>query len=223
MIRLFDILFSILGILILGPILIIVIILLKFTGEGKVFFLQDRIGKNYKVFKIIKFATMLKDSPNIRTGTITVKNDPRVLPLGKLLRKTKINELPQLFNVIKGDMSLIGPRPLTNKEFFKHSEINQKIISNVLPGLSGVSSIIFVNEEELLFENNRKLYEEKIIHVKGSLETWFVKNKKTSLYFALILFTIISIISSKNKLIYRFYSSIPNFDKNLALSQEKLT
>ena len=180
MIRLFDILFSILGILILGPILIIVIILLKFTGEGKVFFLQDRIGKNYKVFKIIKFATMLKDSPNIRTGTITVKNDPRVLPLGKLLRKTKINELPQLFNVIKGDMSLVGPRPLLIDYLPLYSE-RQKIRHRCRPGLTGLAQI-----------NGRNVlrWEEKF-----ELDVWYVENQSTYLDFVIIGKTIIKVIS----------------------------
>ena len=94
--RFFDIILSGLALLVLSPIFIIVIFILKLTGEGEIFFLQERIGKDGKLFKLYKFATMLKDSPNIGTGTITTKEDPRVLPVGKFLRKTKINELPQL-------------------------------------------------------------------------------------------------------------------------------
>ena len=90
---------------------------LKFTGEGEIFFLQQRIGKNGEIFRLFKFATMLKDSPIKGTGTITVRNDPRILPVGNFLRKSKINELPQLLNILLGDMSIIGPRPLTKQTF----------------------------------------------------------------------------------------------------------
>ena len=100
--RFFDVLFSGFALLILSPLMIPIVIILRFSGEGEVFFLQDRIGKSHKVFKLFKFATMLKDSPNIGTGTITIKDDPRVLPFGKFLRKTKINELPQLINILFG-------------------------------------------------------------------------------------------------------------------------
>ena len=115
--RFFDIFFSGLALLFLSPLLVPIFIILKFSGEGEVFFLQERIGKGGDVFKLFKFATMLKDSPNIGTGTVTMKGDPRVLPVGKFLRKTKINELPQLLNIFFGDMSVIGPRPLTPKTF----------------------------------------------------------------------------------------------------------
>ena len=108
--------------------MIIIFILLKFTGEGDIFFYQDRIGKNGKYFKLYKFATMLRNSPNIATGTITIKNDPRILPLGRILRKTKINELPQLFNILIGDMSFIGPRPLTPQNFKYYDTKTQNTI-----------------------------------------------------------------------------------------------
>ena len=98
----------------------------------------------------LEFATMLKDSPNIGTGTITVQNDPRVLPIGKFLRKTKINELPQLINVFTGEMSLIGPRPLTSENFSMYPKEAQNTIKKMRPGLSRVGSIIFRNEETLI-------------------------------------------------------------------------
>ena len=94
--RFFDVLFSGLALLMLSPLLVFVAVLLRFTGAGEIFFLQERVGKDGEPFKLFKFATMLRDSPNIGTGTVTMKNDPRVLPMGKFLRRTKINELPQL-------------------------------------------------------------------------------------------------------------------------------
>ena len=115
--RFFDIFFSGLALLFLLPFLFLVIVALRLTGEGEIFFLQARVGFDGKLFKLYKFATMLKDSPSIGTGTVTTKGDPRVLPFGKLLRKTKINELPQLLNILKGDMSVVGPRPLAQRCF----------------------------------------------------------------------------------------------------------
>ena len=108
--RFFDVIFSGLALLVLSPLLVPIVLILMFSGEGEIFFFQERIGKDGKVFKLFKFATMLKDSPNIGTGTVTMKGDPRILPVGKFLRKTKINELPQLLNIFFGDMSVIGPQ-----------------------------------------------------------------------------------------------------------------
>ena len=94
--RFFDILLSGFGLLLLAPLFLPLVLILRFTGEGEIFYKQERVGKDGQTFKILKFATMLKDSPNIGAGTLTMKDDPRVLPFGKLLRKTKINELPQI-------------------------------------------------------------------------------------------------------------------------------
>ncbi|MBK7636813.1 MAG: sugar transferase [Saprospiraceae bacterium] len=125
-------------------------IALKMTGEGEVFYFQKRIGKNSKYFDIWKFATMLKNSPNMGTGMITVRNDPRLTPLGRFLRKTKINELPQIINVIKGDMSIVGPRPTVEKHANAYGdEIRDKIYS-IKPGITGIGSILFRDEEAFL-------------------------------------------------------------------------
>ena len=155
MLRFFDFLLSFSAIIILIPIFIPIMILLKFSGEGEIFYLQKRIGFSGKEFKLVKFATMLKDSPNQGSGDITLENDPRVLPLGRFLRLTKINELPQLLNVFMGDMSLIGPRPLTKKMFLMYKPETQKIITKVRPGLSGLGSIIFRNEQAYIGNTNQ--------------------------------------------------------------------
>ena len=131
--RFFDLFFSGLALLVLSPLLVPIVLILKFSGEGEIFFLQERIGKGGEVFKLFKFATMLKDSPNIGTGTVTMKGDPRILPVGKFLRKTKINELPQLLNIFFGDMSVIGPRPLTAQTFSSYSVETQEIVKKVRP------------------------------------------------------------------------------------------
>ena len=117
--RLIDLFIAIVALVLLSPLLILVSIILKFTGEGEVFYLQERLGFQNKKFNIIKFATMLKNSPEIGTGSLTLRGDPRVLPFGKFLRKSKINELPQILNVLIGNMSIVGPRPQMEVDFEK--------------------------------------------------------------------------------------------------------
>lgn len=215
--RVFDILFSILAILILLPLFVVVIILLKFTGENQVFFLQKRVGKNGKYFKLIKFATMLKDSPQMNSGTITIKNDPRILPFGKFLRISKINELPQLLNIIKGDMSIIGPRPLTKQTFDFYQMETKKQILKVRPGLSGIGSIIFRKEEDLI-DNDKMLmssYYDSISSYKGKLEQWFVVNKNLYIYFVLIILTLWVVIYPSSKMVWRIFSTLPKPPKEL--------
>jgi lipopolysaccharide/colanic/teichoic acid biosynthesis glycosyltransferase len=191
--RFFDVVFSTLALIVLAPLLIPVVIVLKFTGEGEIFFTQQRVGKDGKMFGLLKFATMLKDSPNLGTGTITVKGDPRVLPFGKFLRKTKINELPQLLNILKGDMSIIGPRPQDMRCFVVFDEKDQENIKKVRPGLSGIGSIIFRDEEEIMareeIRDKEYFYDHIISPYKGKVESWYVENQSISLYFKLIWLT----------------------------------
>src|SRR5690606_13696883 len=115
--RLFDVMTSLLAIAVLLPLMIPIIIGLMLTGEHYVFYLQDRIGYKNRSFQIWKFATMLKNSPNLPGGMHTTRRDPRLMPLGGFLRKTKINEFPQLVNILKGEMSILGPRPLAINTF----------------------------------------------------------------------------------------------------------
>lgn len=211
MLRFFDIILCGLALLICSPLFLIMICILRFTGEGEIFYLQDRIGRGGKVFRLIKFATMLKDSPNIGTGTITMQNDSRVLPVGKFLRKTKINELPQLFNVLLGDMSVIGPRPLTIQNFKCYAVSTQKTIGLVRPGLSGVGSIIFRHEEEIMHGAAASVdfYKDVIAPYKGSLEEWFVENKSVNLYFLAIFLTIYVIFIPKTGLVWKVLRDLP--------------
>lgn len=216
--RFFDILFSSISLILLAPFFSIIIIVLKFTGEGKVFFSQNRVGKDRKNFKILKFVTMLQNSPNIGSKTITVKNDPRVLPFGKLLRKTKINELPQLINILFGDMSFIGPRPLTTEVYSLYPEHIKFLISSVRPGLSGLGSIIFRNEEDIIIGHKNKidLYAESIIPYKGELEKWYISNSNIKIYFVLIFFTLWVIFFPKSKLLWYVFKTLPKPDPILA-------
>lgn len=212
MTRLCDILLSLTALLLLSPILLPVGLILRLTGEGEVFFVQDRVGANEQIFGLFKFATMLKNSPNLGTGTITIKNDPRVLPVGRVLRKTKINELPQLLNVLMGDMSIIGPRPLTKNHFDLYPLASRKLIGSVRPGLSGIGSIVFRDEERLLSgqEDPKSYYESEIAPYKAELEVWFVKNRSLWLYFKCIFTTLLVVMKPSSKTALRAMKNIPS-------------
>ena len=186
-------------------------IILRLTGEGEVFFLQERIGEGGEKFKLFKFVTMLKNSPNFGTGTVTVSGDPRVLKVGKFLRKTKINELPQLLNILLGDMSVIGPRPLTIQTFGAYSESTQGIIAQTRPGLSGVGSIVFRGEEDLMHGAKASVdfYANVIAPYKGALEEWFVSNKSLYIYFLAIFVTVWAVLIPRTKIVWRVFKDLP--------------
>lgn len=209
--RFFDIVFSSMALLVFSPLLIPVVIVLRFTGEGEVFYKQTRVGKNNTSFGLLKFATMLKNSPSLGTGNMTIKNDPRILPLGNFLRKTKINELPQLLNIFLGDMSVIGPRPLTHDHFDSYLPTVQQSISSVRPGLSGIGSIVFRAEEEMLHQHTdaKQFYKESISPYKGSLEVWYVNRKSLMTYFMLIALTVWVVLYPKSKAVWNAFPSLP--------------
>ena len=218
MVRFLDLILSITALIIFSPILVCIMILLKFTGEGYIFYKQNRVGFNRKNFQLLKFATMLKNSPNLGTGTITLWNDKRILPFGKLLRKSKLNELPQLINVLLGDMSLIGPRPLTEQTFSAYSDAVQAKIIKVRPGLSGVGSIVFRDEENLLTnkEQSKKFYQEVIAVYKGEIEVWFVNNRNIFIYLVLIVFTVCCVLFGTRRSIWRIFPNLPKPPDNLS-------
>ena len=223
--RFFDIFFSSLALILFLPLLISVAILLKLTGEGEVFFLQERVGQNKQLFKLFKFATMLKNSPNLGTGTVTLKNDPRVLPFGRFIRQTKINELPQLINIFLGDMSIVGPRPQAQRCFDAFPLEYQKIITQVKPGLSGIGSIIFRNEENILVDHARSIhfYDQVIAPYKGEVESWYILHQKMRYYFLIILLTIWVVIKPKSNLVWKIFHDlpIPPMKLKLALNYKK--
>ena len=196
MVRLADICISIVALFLLSPILLPICVLLKFTGEGEIFFMQERIGVGKKKFNLVKFATMLKNSPNMGSGTLTLANDPRVLPLGKLLRKSKINELPQLYNVLVGDMSLVGPRPQAEKNFLMYKPNDQLMISKIKPGLTGIGSLVFSDEEKILqsVTDPEEFYRLHIMQYKALLEAWYVDNKKLMLYAQILMITFLRVV-----------------------------
>jgi lipopolysaccharide/colanic/teichoic acid biosynthesis glycosyltransferase len=209
--RIFDIFLSGLALLLLSPLLVPIALLLLMTGEGEIFFLQERVGKGGKLFKIWKFATMLKNSPKLGTGTLTVKNDLRVLPIGGLLRKTKINELPQLLNILLGSMSVVGPRPQVPKIFNLYSNNIQQLIVQVRPGLSGIGPVIFRGEEDMLADrkDNEKFYQNVILPYKGQVEAWYIHNQFLYVYFSIIFITIFVVLFPSSGLVWRVFKGLP--------------
>jgi lipopolysaccharide/colanic/teichoic acid biosynthesis glycosyltransferase len=209
--RFFDIFFSLIALIGLAPLLIPVAIILRFTGEGEVFFRQKRVGFKGQEFGIYKFATMLKNSPTIGAGTVTVKNDQRILPFGRLLRRTKLNELPQLLNILFGDMSVVGPRPLVRKGFEAYDSDTQKIVSSVKPGLSGIGSLVFRNEEEILHRINDQMdYYYKVIGpYKGELERWYAQNNSIGTYFKVIGATFRMLVKPDVNHVFEVFSGLP--------------
>jgi lipopolysaccharide/colanic/teichoic acid biosynthesis glycosyltransferase len=218
--RFFDIVFALVALLLLTPLLLPIVIILRFTGEGYVFYYQRRIGYRNKYFDIIKFATMLKNSPNMGTGSITLRNDPRLLPLGKFLRKTKINELPQIINVLKGNMSWVGPRPLVDKTFNAYPEAIRNKVYDSKPGITGIGSIVFRDEEKLISESGmppHEFYELVVAPYKGELEIWYNKHKSFWVDSLIAVLTVWVILFPKSDLMHKVFKDLPK--RTLAVTQ----
>lgn len=210
--RIIDIILSLTAILILLPFWIPICLILLLTGEHEVFYYQERIGYKNIPFFIWKHATMIKNSEKIGNGLHTIRNDPRVLPFGKFLRKFKLNELPQLINILKGDMSIVGPRPLVDKTFTPYPQHVQENIYNVKPGLTGIGSIVFRDEELLLSETKlpkEEFYKFYISPYKGELELWYQKNLSFYTDFKLMFITAWIIIFPESNLHFKIFKDLP--------------
>lgn len=214
--RALDFIVSLLAIIFLTPIFIPIIILLKLTAEREVFYSQERIGINNSRFKIYKFATMLKNSENLGTKSITLKNDFRVTKVGKYLRITKINELPQLFNILKGDISIVGPRPLLDDDYNAYPENIRFHIYNIKPGLTGVGSIVFRDEESIISkatdEDPHEFYKRVIAPYKGELEMWYQSKRSFLLDLKLIILTACAVIFPFSNLHQKWLKDLPKRD-----------
>ncbi len=152
-------------------------------------------------------------------GLHTLRKDPRLMPLGGILRKTKINELPQLINIFMGDMSFVGPRPLVDKTFNPYSDYVKSNIYNVKPGLTGIGSIIFRDEELLLSASKfapEKFYKEYIAPYKGKLEIWYQQNLSFYTDALLILLTVWVIFFPKSTLAFRIFKNLPKRPKSIS-------
>ena len=160
--RLIDFIISFTGLILLSPFLFFISILIKISSDGSILFVQERVGKNGILFKMIKFRTMYKNHND--NNTISVKGDSRITKLGYFLRKYKIDELPELINVLYGDMSLVGPRPDVKGYADKLTGDDRKILK-LRPGITGPASVKFINEELLLSkQENPKYYNDNVIY-----------------------------------------------------------
>ena len=194
LIRLLDIVLSLLGLLFLLPIFLILAVWIKFDSQGSIFFRQIRVGKDGKGFRIYKFRTMIVNAEKM--GIITIgERDPRITNSGYFLRKYKLDELPQLINVFKGEMSFVGPRPEVRKYVEMYNQEQLKILT-VKPGITDYASIEYINEDEILGKSldPERTYIEEIMPQKIKYNMKYINNKTVIEYFKIIFLTIIKII-----------------------------
>lgn len=192
--RIFDILASFFGIIILLPLFIIIILLMIVTSGFPIFYLQSRVGRNGKDFQLFKFRTMHLNAD--KKGLLTVGGkDPRVTNIGYYLRKYKLDELPQLFNVLFGTMSLVGPRPEVRKYVDLYSDEQRKVLS-VRPGITDFASLEFINENDLLAKSNNpeQTYINEVMPAKLALNAKYIEQKGILTDFKIILNTIFKIV-----------------------------
>lgn len=193
MIRFLDILFSFFGLIVLSPLLLIIWLLIVLTSKGGGFYKQIRVGKNGYDFKLYKFRSMRVDADKGSLITIGGR-DSRITKVGYFIRKFKIDELPQLFNVLKGDMSLVGPRPEVRKYVDLYTDEQKKVLS-VRPGITDYASIEYVDENEILgkAENPDEVYINQIMPEKINLNMKYIENQSVKEYFKIILLTVFKI------------------------------
>jgi lipopolysaccharide/colanic/teichoic acid biosynthesis glycosyltransferase len=183
--RIFDVTAAVLGLLLFSPLMVLIAIIIKRDSPGPIFFRQERMGKGFRPFLIYKFRTMVQDAPS-RGGLLTLDRDPRITRAGRFLRKTKIDELPQLINVLKGEMSLVGPRP----EVRHYTEVfrqDYEAILKVRPGITDLASIKYRDEVEVLGKssNVEEEYVRRVLPDKIRLAKEYCE--ESSLFFDLIL------------------------------------
>ena len=217
--RLLDFLLAIVAIVVLLPFMAPILVLLRFTGDGEVFYYQKRKGKHGKDFFLIKLSTMNKDSVNSGMGSITVRDDPRIKFMGHTLRRWKLNELPQVVNILLGDLSVVGPRPLIEGTTGYNSysdDLKFKIFSN-RPGLTGIGSIVFRDEESILssVDNPHDFYARELAPYKADLELWYFENKSLQVDIGIIICTAIVIISPKSRIHEQIFPGIPKVPETL--------
>lgn len=208
-----DILFAFIGIVLSAPVLIICIVLLIFSGESSPIFTTYRVGKDGELFRMFKLRTMTSKVTG-SSSPLTAYNDNRVSFLGRLLRFSKIDELPQFFNILNGDLSFVGPRPMLPEVFLMYDESTQDLLNQIRPGVTGIGSIVFRNETALFSKVKIKKYEdfyrEAIAPVKGDLEVWYISNKSFLVDFKLLVFTVIAVVYGQVKGLHRYFKGLPS-------------
>lgn len=215
--RMLDILAAAVGLIVLSPLLSLIAILIKLASPGPVFFSQERIGKGFRMFQIYKFRTMVQDAPQ-RGGPITSGEDPRITRVGRLLRKTKIDEIPQLINVLKGEMSLVGPRPEV-RQFVDLFQRDYEEILSVRPGITDLASLKYRDEAHVLgkAENAEEEYIQHILPDKIRLAKEYLRRSSFLFDLSLIFKTLFSLFAQTSEL-KQTHSTQPLHD-SISLSQ----
>ncbi len=191
--RVFDILLALFGVVALSPLLLLCAVLVKATSTGPILYRQQRIGRHFRSFHILKFRSMSVDADQ-KGPKITAAGDPRITGVGRILRKTKLDELPQLFNVLVGDMSFVGPRPEV-AEFVELFRQDYETLLRLRPGITGISSIVFRREESILAnaEDARNAYITEVLPIKLALGKQYVEQSSIGLDIQLITLTVLRV------------------------------
>ncbi len=194
--RLFDFLLSAIGLLVLSPLFLLIMLIVKLESRGPAFYIQQRVGRGGVPFNLVKFRTMRTDADKYNAITVGSR-DPRITRVGYILRKYKIDELPQLINVVRGDMSLVGPRPEL-KKFVDLYTPEQRLVLSVRPGITDLASLQFRNENALLEgkEDPIKFYIEEIMPVKLAISLKYVQSRSFRLDLMIILRTVGAVFTS---------------------------
>ena len=193
--RYFDLFVSIVSLVVLLPVFLLVAVAIKLEDGGPIFFFQERVGRDFSTFKVVKFRTMTTD-PQVAGPLVTSENDKRITKVGKILRKLKIDELPQIFNVLRGEMSIVGPRPEVPK-YVKLFEKDYRKLLTVRPGMTGYASVVFRNEEQVLsrYTEPEIGYVTEILPKKTELELIYVSRVSFILDIKIFLWTFLKILA----------------------------
>lgn len=189
--RLFDVVASGCGLLLLSPVFVLCALLVKFTSKGPVFFRQERMGRNGRPFQILKFRSMVQEAPKLG-GALTAGHDPRVTKVGAVLRKLKLDELPQLINVLKGEMSFVGPRPEVRKYVEKYPQDYAELLK-VRPGITDIASLKYRHETEILgtYADPERAYVEVILPDKIALGKEYIRRSSLAFDLKLMIMTVL--------------------------------
>ena len=205
-----DCLIALILLFLLSPILIFTCMVVFCVGEGDVFFRQERCGQAGRTFVVLKFATMRRDSASTGSGLFTERNDPRILPLGRSLRASKINELPQLINVLRGDMSMVGWRPLVRSTFERAFALAEQGTYDVKPGITSIASVIGRNEEEEIsdIEDKSAHYFDALLPRKVLLDQWWAENISPWNYLVILSLTVYRVLLPSAAIPYKFLDGL---------------
>lgn len=210
--RLFDFTFAVVGLIIFTPIILLCCLLLILSGEFSPLYLSYRVGRKEKLFKIYKLRTMqqTKQQPSQH---FTDHDDERITFLGKILRATKLDELPQFYNILIGDLSFVGPRPQLPEIYDKYDEETKARLKTIKPGVTGLGSLVFRNESQLLEQvdpdDRADFYDNTIVFSKGNLEKWYVKNRGFILDLKILVFTAVILFFTKATRFLDYFIGIP--------------